>query len=427
MKNFFLFYVLICTYAHSLLAMDSTNFDQLKERAKIAFTEKNYDEAERCYSQALAVKKCPIVLRNRALTHINTNRLTEAEKDLLESLRLNAQDKVTLYWMGQTKAQLEKRTQAIYYLNKSNDIEPNFKDSKISIEKLKREYQETAKKTIELLSENTVIAKAITKLIVFGRLYNLPNTPKFSQLMLIDKDEKQFYGNALNWFWEKNKYVPLHRGEHPRKLAEFIGGGNRVATVLVQTLPIHLSKKFKDVHVFDTSSGQISFQKKILRAMQTNSIKQFAANAKQSYLDFAEHHERAKYFPKKIMRKWADSEFSDAYQSLENEACPENIHVQEANIFQGLNKALETSKFDVVFLSTIPGDEETDWHNAYRHMRNWLEQGITVVHSIAPLHLLSDSWRDELLLSFEDIASYQVITFDETVGVIHIKLTPRQT
>lgn len=243
--------------------------------------------------------------------------------------------------------------------------------------------------------------------------------------MLNEKDEKQFYSCALGWFWDEKKFLPLNFGEHPRKLADFIGGGNRIATVLVQTLPIHLSKKFKDVHVFDTSSGQISFQKKILKAMQTNSIKQFAADAKQSYLDFATHHERAKHFSKPIMQKWADSEFSDAYQSLENDACPENIHVQEANIFQGLNKALETSKFDAVFLSTIPGDADTDWHTAYKHMRNWLEQGITVVHSIVPLHLLSDSWRDELLLSFEDIASNEVITFDETVGVIHIKLTPR--
>lgn len=182
--------------------------------------------------------------------------------------------------------------------------------------------------------------------------------------------------------------------------------------------------------VRDISPAQIQFHNRLLDAVDHKTLNEFTLATKKEMREFARQGNIdfiGPAFPGiKTLPDFCDEIdllFNEAYKPLEN-AITHSITTIRGDIFDAQFEPPQDGKRDVIFLSTIVSLNHKKWPLYYRHMRHWLENGVTVVYTLLIASFTDDLLR-ELTESFDDIANRTYFKPESTRGLIHIKLEPK--
>lgn len=384
-----------------------------KELGDQEFKKNNFSAACRIYSQALLQDPTNSSLyMNRGLASFRYEDYDQAITDFNHSLKLNKTAKA-YHWLGRSYLQKRDLSRAYYFLSQAASCLDPAKDNHDYLEIAQRMFQDR-------LNE----LKAIKQHSEIGNFWN--NYKKirgYDYQFLANQFYMDEYGkfvNCLGAHWDKKGYNPVAVMENPVAITEFIGTGKHVATVIVQTIPLHFSMRFERVSVFDTSKDQIDFHNRLVDSIKHNSIAEFISNSQKELKDFIGREKTP--LDSKITSR-IPYEFKKIYQFTDNHHLKDTIKVFHQDIFDGVDAE---PTIDVVFLSSIPFLKLSDWQKKYYpKLRGWLGMKKTIVFSILGSGLYVDAIFQELTERFDDIALMDSIVFEQTPTTIHVKLTSK--
>lgn len=385
----------------------------LKELGDQEFKKNNFSAACGIYSQALLQDPTNSSLyMNRGLASFKHEDYDQAIADFNHSLKLNKTAKA-YHWLGRSYLQKMDLSRAYYFLSQAAGCLEPAKDNHAYFEMAQRMFQDR-------LDELEPIKKHYE---IGNFLHNYKKVRGYNYQFLANKFYMDEYGqfvNCLGSHWDSKGYNPVAVMENPGAITEFMGTGKHVATVIVQTIPLHLSMRFERVSVFDTSKAQIDFHNRLVDSIKHNSIAEFIGKS-QKELNVFLAHEKTTLDPKITSR--IPYEFKKTYQFADNHHLKDTIKVFHQDIFDGVDAE---PTIDVVFLSSIPFLKLSDWQKKYYpKLRRWLGMKKTVIFSILGSGLYVDAIFHELTERFDDIALMDNIVFEQTPTTIHVKLTPK--
>lgn len=386
----------------------------LKELGDQEFKNGHWQQAIVKYSDALRQEpNSPSLFMNRGLARFNVGDSSGAMADFSTSLALNETAKA-YHWLGRTALLQGDLSRAYYFFSKANAYSEVPKNNQVYLMDSEKKFKEELNKLEQIKSCKTDIGEFLS---------NYKNVSGYDDQFIANSfytSEYAKFVNCLALHWKKQEFNPIAVMEIPEKIAQFMGVGKHVATVIVQTLPLHLSARFERVSVFDTAKPQIEFHNNLLISQRKNNSAQFIENAKMKLNEFLENQQVAD----DQLSTRIDYEFQTVFKFLKEFNLKDNIMTYHQDIFDGVDN---DPTIDTVFLSSIPFLKLSGWQKVYYpKIRQWLHAKKTVVFSILGSGLYLKSIFHELCERFDDIAVMERVVFEQTPITIHVKFTPKK-
>jgi tetratricopeptide (TPR) repeat protein len=366
------------------------------------------------YSRALKHEPSnPSILINRGLVSFKLDDFDEAIADFNKALNVKKTGK-GFYWLGRSYLKKNDLSRAHYFLSTAIFYDEPLKNIDIYIENASEKHEEFLLKIDEITKQNDIGNFCENYRKVDGSHVEFLTNSFFTS-------EYGKFVNSMACHWNKRGYNPVAVMEHPEKIARFIGKGKHIATVLVQTIPLHFSKNFERVSVFDTAKPQIDFHRHLVSAIKIDAASQFIAKAQQELKEFFDGQNDIPLDA--TLKPRVGYEFEQLYKFLDDFTFRDIITLYHQDIFAGVDA---DESIDVVFLSSIPFLKRADWQRFYYpKIRQWLSANKTVVFSILGSGLYVDAIFEELTERFSDIAKMERTVFEETPTTIQVKLMPK--
>lgn len=350
---------------------------------------------------------------NRGLVNFKMGAFAQATADFKNSLALNITAKA-YYWLGRSALEQRDLSRAYYFFSKATPYPEIPKDNYVYLMAAEEKFKEELNKLEQIKSYKTEMGEFLS---------NYENVSGYDYQFIANNfytSEYAKFVNCLALHWRKKEFNPLAVMEMPEKIAQFMGTGKHVATVVVQTLPLHLSARFLQVSVFDTAKPQIEFHNNLVSSLQKNNSAQFLENAKMELKVFLANQQPAD----DQLSARIEYEFQTIYRFLKGFNLKDNLKTYHQDIFEGVDN---DPTIDVVFLSSVPFLKLSGWQRVYYpKIRQWLSAKKTVVFSVLGSGLYLKSIFDELCERFDDIAVMERVVFEQTPVTIHVKLTPKK-
>ncbi len=414
--------LLLLTFFRCGISADIASPTQLNERGKVAFQNKDYQNAFDLYSAAIAIDAQPGFFRNRGRASIKLNHFASAESDYKKALTYDAKDSKALYWLGNIAFRNSVFAKSIYYLRRIDNINSNPQARDLLINALLHfEQRESAwfaaTEAFPLLIHDDFknnlrklgIAHADRVEALCGASLSVTRIQKF-----------------LRYHMEEKNFMPLELFEYPKGLVQLLGKGSRVATVFKPTLQLRLSKNFEHVDVYNASEEEIQFHNTLLSSITIDSLDSFLFGVKQKFSEYILQNSKKQHFGLPASKD-INQMFDLFYGGVKNLKIKSNITVQQEDICAAINNEAPSQKHDVVFLSGLPSRIPREWLAYYGHIRHWLEQGKTVVYTLLHGSLACDGMLQEFTEGFKDVARAEFVGFEESPLLVYVKLTPQNT
>lgn len=384
---------------------------ELRQRGNQFYAQKSYREAIECYRSALVKEKSATLFQNCGMAHFQLGQLQLAEQNFQAALSLSKDEIKAKYWLGKIYARQNHLTKALFYLRAAAQ-HSNGKD----VSKL---LQDVEHRFLEVLNHDDDDPRAfLENFFTLSERLNIPNIHEIG-LAIAQGASSVSVNSGLNKFWQEKNFSPLPRAESPQELAAWVGCGTRIATVIVQTLPIYFSQYFDEVKVYDISMPQINFHKNICETKSTGGLEKFLERESADFFRYMTS-SSLPVDPNRIKK-----EFNKFYGPIHDMKVPNNILTDNADIFSAVNGEASDAPHDAVYLSTIPAINFERWPEYFAMIRAWLSQGKTIIYSMHLADATNLRKFSELTSGFEDLANASFKMFTQVPMLIYVKLTPR--